>query len=114
MIPRINRQVRLKSRSNGNPQAEHFEIATADVLEIADRQLLVRNEYLSIEPAMRGWVAAVANYSKPAASPTRSVRDGRLRYREGIEKGIESCLGAIAELYRGENLGRGVAAPSTS
>src|SRR6478609_8053362 len=65
MTPRINRQVRLKSRPNGIPQAEHFEIATADLPEIADRQFLVRNAYLSVEPAMRGWVAAVANYSKP-------------------------------------------------
>ena len=26
-------------------------------------QVLVRNVYLSVEPAMRGWVSAVANYS---------------------------------------------------
>jgi len=31
----------------------------------ADRQFLVRNEFLSVEPAMRGWVSAVANYSTP-------------------------------------------------
>jgi NADPH-dependent curcumin reductase CurA len=60
-----NRQVRLKSRPNGIPQAEHFEIADAAVPELADRQFLVRNDYLSVEPAMRGWVAAVANYSTP-------------------------------------------------
>jgi NADPH-dependent curcumin reductase CurA len=24
---------------------------------------MMRNEYLSVEPAMRGWVAATANYS---------------------------------------------------
>ena len=65
MTPRTNRQVRLKSRPNGIPQAEHFDIAAADLPEIADRQFLVRNDYLSVEPAMRGWVAAVANYSKP-------------------------------------------------
>jgi hypothetical protein len=33
--------------------------------EIGNRQFLVRNEFLSVEPAMRGWVNAVANYSKP-------------------------------------------------
>src|SRR6476620_3697077 len=33
--------------------------------EISHRQFLVRNELLSVEPAMRGWVNAVANYSKP-------------------------------------------------
>ena len=61
----INRQVRLKSRPTGIPQPDNFEIATAPLPDIADRQFLVRNEYLSVEPAMRGWVSAVANYSTP-------------------------------------------------
>ena len=60
-----NRQVRLKSRPNGIPQAENFELAEAAVPEPGDRQFLVRNEFLSVEPAMRGWVSAVANYSTP-------------------------------------------------
>jgi NADPH-dependent curcumin reductase CurA len=61
----INRQVRLKSRPNGIPQADNFEIVEAPVPQPADRQILVRNEFLSVEPAMRGWVSAVANYSTP-------------------------------------------------
>ena len=65
MVPQTNRQVRLKSRPNGIPQAENFEIVGAPLAEIADRQFVVRNEYLSVEPAMRGWVSAVANYSTP-------------------------------------------------
>ncbi len=64
-MPHINRQVRLKSRPTGIPQAENFEIAEAAVPELADRQFLVRNEYLSVDPAMRGWVSTVANYSTP-------------------------------------------------
>jgi NADPH-dependent curcumin reductase CurA len=61
----INTVVRLKSRPNGIPQAEHFEIAEAPVPALRDGQFLVRNEYLSVDPAMRGWVNAVANYSDP-------------------------------------------------
>jgi NADPH-dependent curcumin reductase CurA len=34
------------------------------------------------------------------------VRDGRLRYAEDILEGIEQAPGAIAGLYRGENLGK--------
>jgi hypothetical protein len=60
-----NRQVRLKSRPNGIPQAENFELVEAAVPKLAERQFLVRNDYLSVEPAMRGWVSAVANYSTP-------------------------------------------------
>jgi NADPH-dependent curcumin reductase CurA len=65
MKPSTNRQVRLKARPNGIPQAEHFELAEATVPELAQGQFLVRNEFLSVEPAMRGWVSAVANYSTP-------------------------------------------------
>jgi NADPH-dependent curcumin reductase CurA len=61
----VNRQVILKSRPNGIPQAEHFEIVETPVPELSDRQFLVRNEFLSVEPAMRGWVSAVANYATP-------------------------------------------------
>ena len=60
-----NRQVLLRSRPTGIPQAEHFEVATAPVPELAEGQILVRNQFLSVEPAMRGWVNAVANYSQP-------------------------------------------------
>jgi len=61
----INRQVRLKSRPVGIPQAEHFEIVNAPVPDLGDNEVLVRNIYLSVEPAMRGWVSDVANYSEP-------------------------------------------------
>jgi NADPH-dependent curcumin reductase CurA len=65
MTPVRNRQVRLKSRPSGIPQAEHFEIVEAPVPEPRDGQFLVRNDFLSVDPAMRGWVSAVANYSQP-------------------------------------------------
>jgi NADPH-dependent curcumin reductase CurA len=65
MPSQVNRQVRLKSRPTGIPQADNFEIVEATLPEIRDGQFLVRNEYLSVEPAMRGWVSAVANYSTP-------------------------------------------------
>lgn len=61
--PISNRRVVLASRPDGIPQAEHFDIREAAVPELAQGELLVRNEYLSVEPAMRGWVNAVANYS---------------------------------------------------
>lgn len=60
-----NRQIRLTSRPSGIPQQEHFELAEAPVPALRDGEFLVRNDYLSVEPAMRGWVSAVANYSQP-------------------------------------------------
>ena len=76
----INRQVLLKTRPSGIPGAEHFEIAQSPVPEPADGQILVRNIYLSVEPAMRGWVSPVANYSEPVAlgAVMRSLASGRV------------------------------------
>jgi len=65
MAPEVNRQVRLKARPDGIPQAAHFEIVESAVPSIGAGQFLVRNRFLSVEPAMRGWVSAVANYSTP-------------------------------------------------
>jgi len=67
MTTAMNKQVQLKERPAGIPQAKHFEIIEASVPELAERHILVRNEFLSVEPAMRGWVSAVANYSTPVA-----------------------------------------------
>ena len=76
----VNRQVRLKSRPTGIPQAEHFELAEAPVPEPAPGQFVVRNEFLSVDPAMRGWVSAVANYSDPVGigEVMRSFAVGRV------------------------------------
>ena len=61
----INRQVLLKSRPAGIPQAAHFEIVETALPEPDDGEFVVRNTYLGVEPAMRGWVNAVGNYSQP-------------------------------------------------
>lgn len=75
-----NRQVILSSRPTGIPQAEHFRIVETPVPAPGDGQVLVRNLYLSVEPAMRGWVNAVANYSEPVAigAVMRSLAIGRV------------------------------------
>ena len=67
LLPRTNAQVLLKSRPHGIPQAEHFEVVHAPLPALEAGQFLVRNEFLSVEPAMRGWVNAIANYSDPVA-----------------------------------------------
>ena len=76
----INRQVRLKSRPADIPEAENFEIVEAPVPEPGDNEVLVRNIYLSVEPAMRGWVSEIANYSEPVGLGTvmRAFTVGRV------------------------------------
>jgi NADPH-dependent curcumin reductase CurA len=80
MDQNINRQVILKSRPADIPEAENFEIVEAPVPQPGDNQVLVRNIYLSVEPAMRGWVSEVANYSEPVGigAVMRSFTAGRV------------------------------------
>src|SRR3977135_605989 len=75
-----NRQVILRSRPADIPQAANFEIIQPDVPDIRDGQILVHNIYLSVEPAMRGWVSNVANYSEPVriGEVMRSFADGEV------------------------------------
>jgi NADPH-dependent curcumin reductase CurA len=67
MLPSTRRQVILASRPVGIPQAEHFSVVQAGIPPLQPGELLVRNQFLSVEPAMRGWVNAAANYSDPVA-----------------------------------------------
>ena len=76
----INRRVILKSRPKGVAQAENFSIELSDVPALADGEILVRNEFLSVEPAMRGWIADVGGYAAPVAigSVMRALAVGRV------------------------------------
>lgn len=75
-----NQQVRLKSRPAAIPQAENFEIVVESTPILSEGEILVRNIFLSVEPAMRGWVSAVANYSEPVPidGVMRSFATGRI------------------------------------
>jgi NADPH-dependent curcumin reductase len=66
-VKMLNRQVVLVSRPSGIAQAENFAIREATVVSPAEGQMLVRNEFVSVEPAMRGWIADRGNYSAPVA-----------------------------------------------
>ena len=61
----MNRRVVLASRPTGIAQAEHFRIEEAPYEDLGDGKLRVRNSHLSVEPAMRGWIADTAGYAKP-------------------------------------------------
>jgi NADPH-dependent curcumin reductase CurA len=63
----INRQVVLVSRPTGIAQAEHFALTTAPTAPLEAGQVRIRNQFLSVEPAMRGWIADTSNYSAPVA-----------------------------------------------
>src|SRR6266581_4688702 len=57
-----NRQVWLSSRPNGIPQPTDFALREAEVPMISDGEFLVRNQFLSADPTMRGWIADTSTY----------------------------------------------------
>ncbi len=60
-----NKQVILAAQPQGIPQAEHFKIVESPAPTPGENETLVRNIYLSVDPAQRGWTNAVPNYSEP-------------------------------------------------
>ena len=61
----LSRRVVLAARPDGIPQAEHFRVEPHEPPAPKAGEIVVRNQFLSVEPAMRGWVSAVANYAEP-------------------------------------------------
>ena len=55
-----NRQVWLCSRPTGIPQASDFGLREVAVPAIQDGAFLVQNQFLSADPAMRGWINATS------------------------------------------------------
>src|SRR3954447_19729870 len=65
MAERTNREIRLRSRPHGWPTADNFELVETPVPEPGDGQVLVRNLFMSVDPAMRGRMNDVRSYVAP-------------------------------------------------
>lgn len=65
MTQRINHQWRLAARPVGNIKESDFQWAEEPVPELKDGQILIRNLFLSLDPANRGWVREEGSYMAP-------------------------------------------------
>lgn len=76
----MNRQVVLAARPTGVAQAEHFGIVETPDPAPPPGGFVVRNRFLSVEPAMRGWIADTGNYAAPVGigSVMRSLAVGEI------------------------------------
>lgn len=61
----MNKQWRLKTRPVGEPNADTWEYTETEVPTIEDGQLLIKIDYISIDPAMRGWLNDAKSYIAP-------------------------------------------------
>jgi hypothetical protein len=67
MAGNINRQILLKSRPEGAPGLDNFELVERPIPEPGEGEVLMRTHYLSLDPYMRGRMSAAKSYAKPAA-----------------------------------------------
>lgn len=79
----INKQWRLKQRPVGEPSAETWEYTESEIPSITEGQLLIKIEYISIDPAMRGWLNDAKSYIPP-------VQIGEVMRAGTVGKVIES------------------------
>ena len=60
-----NTQVKLVKRPIGEPTNDCWKIDESELPQLNDGEVLVKTLYLSIDPAMRGWMNASRSYIKP-------------------------------------------------
>jgi NADPH-dependent curcumin reductase len=61
----VNRSFRLGSRPEGLPSRDNFRLEDEPLAEPGDGEVLVRVLYISLDPAMRGWMADTPSYVPP-------------------------------------------------
>jgi len=74
MDKQINRQIHLVSRPSGEATLANFNLVEAEVPELAEGQVLLRNHYLSLDPYMRGRMNDSKSYAQP--QPLNAVMGG--------------------------------------
>ncbi|WP_304175748.1 NADP-dependent oxidoreductase [Phenylobacterium aquaticum] len=60
-----SREIRLKSRPVGLPTAENFELATVELPAPGPGEVQVRNQWMTVDPYMRGRMNDVKSYTPP-------------------------------------------------
>lgn len=60
-----NIQVKLASRPFGNPKESDFSIEKTPLPSIQDGEVLIKTAYISLDPAMRGWMNEGKSYIAP-------------------------------------------------
>jgi NADPH-dependent curcumin reductase CurA len=67
MAATTNHQVRLAARPVGLPKRSDWQFTEEAVPEPKDGEFLVQVQYLSLDPAMRGWMNEGKSYIRPVA-----------------------------------------------
>lgn len=78
-----NQQIRLASRPVGEPTSANWNKTIEEIPSLEAGDVLVKVEYISLDPAMRGWMNAARSYIRP-------VEIGEVMRAGGCGKVIDS------------------------
>jgi NADPH-dependent curcumin reductase CurA len=90
MVPsNVSTQIRLAARPNGWPVAADFASVRVDFPELSEGEVRVANEFVSVDPYMRGRMNDVKSYSPPYAL-------GETMTGGAVGRVVASASGAVA------------------
>jgi hypothetical protein len=62
-----NHTVRLKSRPRGLATRDNFTLAKEPIPDLRDGEIAIETRFISLDPAMRGWMSDAKSYVPPVA-----------------------------------------------
>jgi NADPH-dependent curcumin reductase CurA len=113
----VNRTARLKRRPKGRIARDVFDFRDEPLADPGEGQFRVRAEYVSLDPAMRGWMSEGRSYVRPVelGEVMRAYSVGRIdasRHREFKEG--DAVVGLFGVQSYAISDGRGVIRADTS
>lgn len=85
MLPNFNRQITLASRPLGDPGHEHFKLVEKPIPTPEPGEMLMKTQWLSLDPYMRGRMSDAKSYAKP-------VEVGEVMVGGTVSRVVESNL----------------------
>ncbi len=61
----MNKKLILKKRPVGLPDEDTWQLITEDIPSAGEGEVVIKNHYISLDPAMRGWINDVKSYIPP-------------------------------------------------
>ncbi|WP_299060980.1 NADP-dependent oxidoreductase [uncultured Polaribacter sp.] len=62
-----NKQIILKNRPQGTPNSATWQLEKNSIPELQEGEILIQQHYISLDPAMRGWMNDTKSYIPPVA-----------------------------------------------
>lgn len=105
------RQIELKSRPDGLPTKADFQLGEETLSPIADGEILVQNEWMSVDPYMRGRMNDSASYVTPfqIGEPLEGGCIGKVIESRNDTFSVGDCvLGSLGWREKWKSSGEGV------